>query len=293
MSDQSQPDTEELAKPAIGGEGNETETELDPSTGSGPAIGEGDETEETEQELDDLDFGFKKWRVPKELKEGVEKLNATFTQKSQEYSSKASELEAEKTRLAEQSKASDEEMEHRANLRNIDAKLKEYQAYTDQQWAQLKAEDPQGWNEHQIFFANLERRQQALKTVLSEAETKRNTEAQSATTKRVQETQAHAMKITGWNPKMDEEVVGYAISKGYTPEKVAELLTPAFYDMCRLARIGEATLKSHTAPKPPQTPAEPLEMVGAKKNPPPAGLNDALPMDEWMKRREKQVKAKG
>ena len=289
MSDQSQPDTEELAKPAIGGEGNEPETELET-----PAIGEGEETEETEQELDDLDFGFKKWRVPKELKEGVEKLNATFTQKTQEYSSKASELEAEKARLAEQSKASDEELEHRANLRNIDAKLKEYQAYTDQQWAQLKAEDPQGWNEHQIFYANLERRQQALKGVLSEAETKRQTESQSASTKRVQETQAHAMKITGWTPKMDEEVVGYAISKGYTADKVAELLTPAFYDMCRLARIGEATLKSHAAPKPTsETPAEPLEMVGAKKNPPPAGLNDSLPMDEWLKRREKQVKAKG
>jgi hypothetical protein len=37
----------------------------------------------SEDDLDELDFGFKKYQVPKSLKEGVEKLRAEFTQKTQ------------------------------------------------------------------------------------------------------------------------------------------------------------------------------------------------------------------
>ena len=252
-----------------------------------PAI----EPEQPAEELDTVEINGKEYQIPKDLKRHV-MLDADYTQKTQATAATAKELAAEKDRLVEQFKASEEELGHRAELRQIDAAIAKYSAYTAEQWAGLKAEDPQGWNEHQIYFANIERRKQQLTGVLSQAEAKRTQEAQSVATKRIEETQAHAMKIKGWSPQMDADVVEYAKTKGLNDKLVVENMSPGLYDLIRYAKLGEESEKrAKTAPLP-AVPAQPLTVVGGKKGPSLWVDLASADMEDYVSERKKQMAKK-
>lgn len=301
MSDQSsQPGNSELAQPAIGANGNSNDVELDPeldlaAIGDGSDATPGDGTDAGDQELDDLEFGFKKWRVPKELSEGVKKLNATFTQKSQELStlaSKSAELEAREARIAEQSKLTDEEVQTRVHLKQIKSSLEQYEKLTEAQWAEMKDANYEAWNEHRQNVIILKSARAEAEGKLSEHETKRTQSAEQDYVTRIQQTQAFATKLPGWKPELDKQIVEFALSKGFKPEEVHRNMSPAIYDTLRLARIGAAVEKQQAArakAAAAEAPTDPLEMVGTKRGAPPVGLDDRLSAEEWVKRRNKQV----
>ena len=277
----------ELAAPAI-------ETADEPTNDNAPAPELASEpaiAAEPAEEFDTIDLDGKQYQVPKALKPNF-MLHADYTQKTQATAATAKELAAKEQRLVEQFKASEEELGHRATLRNIDTQLEQYSQYTEQQWAQLKAEDPQGWNEHRFHLQALKEARQEAQGKISEAEGKRTQEAQSAATKRIEETQAHAMKIKGWSPEMDKQIVDYAVAKGFTPQQVGDLMTPAMYDMIRYAKIGEESEKRAKNPSLPTPSADPLTVVGGKKNPPGAVDLATADMETFVAARRKQIEAK-
>lgn len=253
-----------------------------------PAI----ETEQTAEEFDTIELEGKQYQVPKALKPNF-MLHADYTQKTQATAATAKELAAERERLDEQFKASEEELGHRAMLRQIDDTIAKYKSNTPEQWAALEQDDPQGWNKHQIYFASLKEQRQELTGLISQAEAKRTQEAQSTVTKRIEETQAHAMKIKGWSPQMDAEVLEYAEGKGFAKDKIAGIMTPGLYDIIRYAKLGEESEKRARNPNLPSVPAQPLTVVGAKKNPS-IGFDPATAdMDTYVAERKKQQAAKG
>jgi hypothetical protein len=252
----------EQAEPAIeqGSEPTNLETEIE--------IGENpDLLENPDDELEEFDWDGKKVKAPKGLKDGVLR-QADYTRKTQEVSAKAKELAAREERLGEQFKATEEELNLRVGLRQINTQLEQYQKYTAQQWQELKARDPDGYNEHRFHWQALKDAKRETEGKVSEAEGKRTHEAQTAMSKRLEETQAHAQKIKGWSPDIDKQVVEYAIGNGMAPDDVARAMSPGFYDAMRFAKIGEALVKKQaSAPNLPNPSTAPLDTVGAKSNP--------------------------
>jgi hypothetical protein len=255
----------EQAQPAIeqGSEPANLELETEIEVGENPVPGENLE----EDEYEEFDWEGKKVKAPKGLKDGVLR-QADYTRKTQEVSAKAKELAAREERISEQFKASEEELNLRVGLRQINAQLDQYQKYTAQQWQELKASNPDGYNEHRFHWQALKDAKRESEGKISEAETRRTHEMQTVVSKRLEETQAHAQKIKGWSPDMDKQVVEYAVGKGLNMDEVSRLMSPGFYDAMRFAKIGEALLKKQaSAPNLPNPGTAPLDTVGAKSNP--------------------------
>lgn len=221
-------------------------------------------------ELDPFEYEGKQYQVPRALKSKLDQLqhmDTDYTRKSQTNSARAKELEMREQRIAEQAKATEEELDTRAQLRTVKSQLDAYGKLTDEQWAQMRQTDYGKWTEHRFHLQALKDAERELTGKISEHDTKRSQAAQSDLTKRIEETQEHARKIKGWSPDMDKQVIEFAQSKGLSDTDIAKYMSPIFYDFARLARIGEEVLKRQSAPKTPATPPpEATETVSAKTN---------------------------
>lgn len=254
-----------------------------------PAEGEG--AAEPIEELEEFDWEGKTIKAPKGLKDGVLR-QADYTRKTQEVSAKAKELAAREERIAEQSKATEDELNLRAQARYVDHQIGAYDKWTPQQWQALKEQDPQGWTDHRFHLQALKEARGEVRGKISEAETKRTQETERAVANRLEQTQEHARKIKGWTPDMDKEVVEYAVSKGVSADELARVISPGMYDMIRFAKVGEALAKNPPSPGSPQPTAAPLEVVGAKSSP--SGRVDlaTADMETYVRARKAQEEAK-
>ena len=285
MTDETTALVQEPAEPAI-----EETLNTNVNEPAEPAI-EGEELEgvETEgaepaEEDDDLDFGFKKYRVPKSLKEGIEGLRRDYTQKTETLSHRTREFEQQRAAMMQ---ASEEELGLRGTLVNLDQQLKQYQGVD---WRQLRQEDPAAYEEHRENFQLLKEQREAIAGDLGHRQQQRLHAAQQETAKRLEATREAAQKIKGWTPEIDAKVTQFACQHlETTPEQLQNIVNPAIYGLLYKAWVGEQSIARQSAqPKPQQPAVKPLTTVKAK-SPPVTGLSDKLDTSEWIKRRNAQL----
>lgn len=246
--------------------------------------GEGDQ-ESVEEDVDELEFGFKKYQVPKSLKAGIEDWRKTTTQKEQSIAAEARTLAQQR---AQQAQASEAELDARADLRAINAQLADYAKLTPQDWFSHQQQDPMGVQQAQLTLQMLRDRKAELEGTVRKAHDERTAAASGELDKRVQETLAHAAK-QNIKPERIGELVKFAGEIGVPESVIRTNWSPQFLDLLHLANIGKSALTKAKASKPPATPAEPLQTVrprGATARP---GLHDDLSSEEWTRRRNKQI----
>ncbi len=256
--------------------------------------------------LDDLEWEGQKYRVPRTMKpqltDQLGNMSKHFTKSSQAHAEKTRELEQRAQRLAEQAKVSDEEMQLRVQAHHVGSQLEAYEKYTPQQWQELKHTDHNSWVEHRMHLQALRDAKRDLDGKISEADSRRTRDATTEQSKRNEEAEAYAVsKLKGWNAKSAEEIVKFAVELGganhkMEPTKVlSELqksMSPFMLEALYLARIGAETLKKQAAP--PATPAvAPLEVVTAKRSAPNRVDLMKAGMDDYVRARQAQLKAKG
>lgn len=247
------------------------------------AVAEPDDFEEFEWE-------GKAIRAPKGLKDGV-LMHADYTRKTQEVAATRKELEERAERISQQAQATEEELSHRATLHHIDAELKRFEGFDWQQYQQARLQDPLAADEAWNYVQHLRAQRNEAATSISQAESARHATAQQETAKRLHETEQFA-RSRGWSAETDKAVIEFATSKGITPKDLQNAMNPTVYEMLYLARLGEQTLKKGmAAPKPGPQPA-PLQVVGAKANPPARKSLADMSMDEYAAYRDKQEAAK-
>jgi hypothetical protein len=235
------------------------------------------ETPETDEpaeqdETDELEFGFKKYRVPKELKTAVEEWRSATTKKEQSVADERKTLEA--ARL-QQVKASDAELDARAQLRTVAAELKRFEAFDFAQFQALHGTDPLGADQAWAYKQDLKDRHAALTETINKAAAERTEYAQQDLAKRVQETLAEAPKIIpGWKADTGsqaiEKLVQFGHSLGIPEQAMKDNWSPALLKLLHRASIGEQSLQKAAAPPPKAPPAEavvPLSTVSAKSAP--------------------------
>lgn len=291
MTDDNEANAPALETPASGEQEPEN-TELETETGDGQQL----EGEEGQDEEDELEFGFKKYRVPKSLKTGVEALRADATTKQQSAAAERKALEAERASLSQQAEATEAELDARAGLRDIAAKLKAFENWDYAEYEAAMGVNPieaqKAWN----YKTHLLNQHAELKDKLGKAAHERTEKAQSDLTKRVQETLAEAPKIIpGFKPEVIGKLVDdFAIGELGIPEiAIKQNWSPKLLKLIHLAKLGsDLSKKAAARPAADPTPAPALTTVRPTNPPPPAGLSDRLSTDEWVRRRNEQLRKK-
>lgn len=255
-----------------------------------------EEGEPLGEDEDELEFGFKKYRVQKELKEAVEALRADHTQKTQTASARQKALDDREASIKQQAEVSEAEIEARAQLHGVKAELEKFGKLTAEDWAAHRRQDPMGTADAERYEAILRNKQAELEGKLGTATTERTQKAQQDFAKRVEETLAEAPKIIGPGYKGAETITKLAKflneDLGVPETVITQNWSPVMLKLAHLANLGhELTKKAASKPATVAAPAaQPLQTVRAANPPPPAGLSDRLSPEEWAKRRNAQVR---
>jgi hypothetical protein len=237
-------------------------------------------------EFEDYEWEGKPVKLPKGVKEAILR-HDDYTQKTQSLAEERKALAAAK---AEQATLSEGEVSARLNLRQIDSQLEQYGKLTADQWREMKETNYEAWNEHRLNVISLQNARAEAHQAVTAAETARSTEAQTEMSKRLSETAAYAATLPGYTPELDKQIVDFALSKGFSKEDLARNMSPATYDVLRLARIGAEVLKTRATPNLPTPQIQPLETVGAKSNPSASNDPAKMDMDQYVSWRKAQTK---
>lgn len=298
----------ETATSPVGGEGTaeeailetemEVETEGEVETEpqfdeDGNPIEEPDEDEEVELD-DDL-----KLKVPKSQAQKVREAmlrQADYTRKTQELAEARRTFDTERQNIAQ---ATNQELALFADATSLGRELATFQKVDWNAWHQQAQAtyDPDEVAKVQSAFMRYQQvKDLHANTVnqLSQLENQRKSASQQETAKRVEEGRAVLAREIGWNDELKAKLTDYALGQGLSREDLSDLeATPAAAKILRDAYEGHlARQKATAANRHVQAQqAQPAATVKAKSAPP-VGLDDRLSIDEWQRRREKQVRNK-
>lgn len=257
--------------------------------------GEGEDADEIEGlEGDDgpdenglvtVEYGGEEYKVPEALKSAIMK-DADYTQKSQANAERVKALDEREKRIEQQAEASEEDLQDRAMLAQLNGAIEKYDAFTDEQWAELEEKDQMLAGQHHRNAERLRRRAAEIKTKISErAEESQKTQS-AERSKRIEETEAFA-KSKGHKPELVTKILQHAVDTGADGQAIYDQMSPATYTLLHQAYVGGQLLAKRAAPKP-KTPAEPTRKVSARRRPPSSGPSDTDDMKTWVKKRAAQ-----
>lgn len=250
--------------------------------------GDGDEGNGDEPEPVEIDINGKKYKVHPDLKDRVW-FDTDYTQKSQANAELKKSLEARQVEIDQAYNTSQDVMQGRAALINLDGALAQYEGVD---WDKLGDDDPVAAQTHWRKFQQLQQERGRVAQYLDDTQRDLSEKHSQAAEARIRETKAFAEKeLRGWTPEMDRKITEFATKDlGFTPEEFRNAITPKVYRAFYLAHIGEQVLaKLSKQPKPATAEAQPLSTVKARGNPT-TGLDDRLSQEEWLKRRNAQVR---
>lgn len=225
---------------------------------------EPDGSQQSDEETDELEFGFEKYKVPKKLKDAVETWRSATTKKEQEVAERRKALDAEHE---QRSKATDDELRDRAVLIGLNARMDEYK---NVDWVTLARTDPVAYNEHQAIYGQLKQAAEETNASLTAKQTERTQTAERDLANRVEETLKFAQeKIPGFKPELIGTLVEFAQAEGIPEAAIKANWSPSLLNLLHKAHIGNLTLqKQSNLPKPPPAvPLAPLTTVSGKSTP--------------------------
>lgn len=282
---------EELAPEVVPAVGTPSETPPEPETEELDTELDGEHEAEPEDEEFEAEDG-QKYRVPKPLVPYLMR-NKDYTQKTQATAADRKALEAQQALIEERSKATDEELDARADLRTVNKELQRLESYDFTAWQQHRQTDPMGADEVWNYLQHLKGQKAELDGKLSNAEKSRTDKAQQELAKRVQDTAGWAQtNIPNWKPELTNTLVKFALDSGVPESTLQQNWSPPLYKLLHEAHIGRQLLNKQSAPKPKaaEPPPEPLKVVKARSAPSTKGLSDDLSADEWLKVRNAQLR---
>ena len=262
--EQAVPANQTQAPEVDGNEPDPSEVEVD-EDGSEIEVEEG-EGVEPEPEMAEIEWNGKKHRIPAELRDGF-LMQSDYTRKTQEVAEMRKTYEAKMEDAVKHYQTSQEVLEAKAYMLNVDNQLRQYQ---NVDWQQAHAEDPFGTPAEYMRFQQLKEERANVAQYLEQENQQRTAKAEQDIANRLQETRQFAAKsIPGYSLDLENKVVSFAVDElGYDLEQVKAAINPTIFRTMYLAWVGEQTVqKQNVAPKQSAPPAKPLTTVSAKSNP--------------------------
>lgn len=276
------PDGTAGAEAEVGAEGREPELDED-----GDPIAEPDADEEIE-----LEDGLK-LKVPGSQAQKVREAllrQADYTRKTQELAERRKAFEAEQQQLGQ---ATEAELNSYAVAQYAAAQI---QQYRNVDWDAWNDHDPVAAQKAFMQYQRLKDTHSQALAQLQHLRGQRLSHAQQETARRIEEGRATlASDIPGWNDDLKARLIGFAAEHGFSRDELSDLEADP-----RVARVLHAAFEGSQASRKTQAAnrhlqaqqVRPAATVGAKANPP-RGLDDRLSPDEWVKRRNEQLRKRG
>ena len=282
----------------------DAESYSDDETPEADAEGAPDEGQ-PEDDTEEVDWDGAKYRVPKPLKDALLR-QADYTRKTQELAEQRRTVEQHFTALTQQAELQQATLEHRVNLRTVEQQLQQFQntdwsAYSANYGAEATAAAMASWQQYRDAKAELE-------GAIAKTETDfRQISERSTANAIAQAEQVLSREIEGWSPQLVTTLAGYAAENfGITPQELRDsVINPdgtadprTFKVLARLhkaetelAQLKAQTTKAQQAAK--QASVTPAKAVGQRAGGYKPGLDDSLPADEWLRRRNAQLARAG
>lgn len=263
---------------------NETEVSVTDDQIEGDQVEAVEETEEVDWE------DGKKYAVPKALKDALLR-QADYTRKTQEVAAQRKELESRQEAIRQHAEWQQANIKEYARLEAITDRLSQFQNVN---WAQLNQDDPVRAQALFIEKSNLESAQRELRDTLTQKQQQALWTQQQEAAKRIQEGRAALAKaIPNFTPELAKSLRDHGTSYGYTAEEIGAVDDPRAVQVLHdayLWRQYQNKQRAAASQKPVQQ-AEPVRQVTGRK-PTQPGLRDDLSTEEWVKRRNQQLKQK-
>ena len=284
-----EPVTQEPAKAPTYAELDALEADLEKDNGKDA---EGEESEE-------VDYEGKRYKVPKELAPLISKaesLQADATRKTMAAAEMRKEAETRLREADNEASLNNEIIQEVGQLRVIEARVNQFANVNWQQWF---AQDPASASAAQMEYTQLRDAHQQLQKVTDDKK------AHITATREQRNANALGQAIealgrpdteNGWDGKFDapkqEKLTKFGLKLGFSREELANTSHPIMIKVLNLAMMqSEALAKQRAAVTPAKPVAIPVPQVGTRKSGNVVqGLSDDLSHQEWLKRREAQVR---
>lgn len=285
-------------------EGKEPELEAGAAetTEEGAAENAETEPEVEDPDLEDFEWEGKSLKLPKGLKDRF-LMHEDYTRKTQAVSQEKRAVEETKQTLAQREQEFTKQVESQtallgeyAELRAMSMSLERYQ---EVDWQRLDEEDPIGAQRAFREYQNLKDAAQAKYFSIQQKETERTQTAQREDAKRTEDfRKSLAAEIKDWSPELDLQLTNFARSRGIPDQELRSIRNVGYVKLLREAMEGvqlKEQLRKQVAaaktkqPSPDDKP-KPLEKPAKGQAPATRGLSDDLPVEDWVKLRNNQVR---
>jgi hypothetical protein len=240
---------------------------------------------EPEPEVEEIERDGKKYQIPKALAPEL-LMQADYTRKTQELAEQRRSFEAERMNVHQ---STQQELNAYAQVTQIQQQLAAYQQVD---WNAWNDQDPFDAQKGFMHFQQLKDAHQGAMNQLQGLTRQRMYTAQQETARRVHEGRNVLSQEIGWNDELKTKLEGYALGAGLSRDDLSDLeaspaaakILHAAYQWHQHSQKTQAANKHLAAQQ-----AQPAAKVGAKAAPP-SGVDDRLSTDEWMRRRNAQVR---
>lgn len=245
---------------------------------------------------EEIEIGERKFALPKSAAEKLKAerlMHADYTKKTQEVAEQRKAVEARQADVERHATEAQEYLDEIGEIRSIDKQLSLYRGLD---WARLIDENPKEAMLYQQQQRDLEA---ARAEVANKITTKQNGKAlaeQQNVAKQIQEAETYFKReIPGWSPELSTRIADYAAEQGIPKNTLAAsvLRNPALVKVLHKAEMFDQLQKKQAAkPKEPVPDVKPVTRITASRGGAQAVRDpDKLPMDDWLKWRDKQRKA--
>lgn len=245
------------------------------------------------EESEEIEHDGKKYSVPKALKPLL-LMQQDYTRKTQEVATERAAVKAEREAYHQTSQA---EFQAAARADAAQQRVAEWDAYAAQfgGWAAWARQDPFAAQEADLERKEIERAAAGHLSQLSNLRGQRLSAAEREAATRIEEGKAAlSREVPGWSDDLKAKLITFANGYGFSRDelsdleadpRVAKVLHAAFEgaETSRKAKAAQGHVAAQAA-----TPAARVRTASA----PPQGLDDRLGGDEWLRRRNAQVRAR-
>lgn len=247
------------------------------------------ETEETpvEDDGEEIEYDGEKYKVPKALKDAFLR-QADYTRKTQEVAEQRKEFESQVAQFQQRATMQQQHIQDYAQLHALDSQLERFKQVD---WQTLIDTDPVEAMKLDHQYRALADTRSSVVNRIQQVETQQQFQQQQTLAKALES--GHEVlkrEIPNWSSEKAKELKTFArdVLKA-DPKALDQIYDPATVLGLHYAQIGYQSLKKASA-QPPKTEAKPIQKVSTKRDS--ARIDpDRLSADEWVKWREKQLRA--
>lgn len=255
--------------------GEETEIELEAQDG---------EESPKADEVVEVEYEGKKYQVPPELKDSLLR-QSDYSRKTAELAEQRRAFEAERQNMQAMAHVQQENMQLVAVKTALEAQIEQFQ---NVDWGRFSEEDPVRAQSAYFQLSGLKERLNGVSEQLRQNESAAQQRQQETLAKAIEENRAILQRdIKGWNDELYNKLQKYGMELGYSQQEVNHAIDARAWKTLHKAYLYDQMLAK--AQSKASKEAKPVTTVSGKAGGQ-IGLTSKMPIDEWMKKRNAQVR---